>query len=113
MDYKASTVTGDQWQRCNRITIDNHYGQTPQITMHEELLTVVGGKTFAENAGAVYVEFNPDAVIDLLDPTTGEPLGASMTQGQIHVAMWSLYMASALARDAALAANPDPFALPT
>ena len=102
MDYKGSTVSGSQWQRCNRITIDNNHGQTPQITMHEEMLTVVGDKTFAENAGAVYATFDPGAVIELLNPETGEPLGASMTQGQIHVALWSLYITSALARDAAL-----------
>lgn len=101
MNYKESDLSGSQWQRCNRITIDNRYEQTPQITMHEEIMTVVGGKRFQENAGAVYVTFDPNAVIELLNPETGEPLGATMTQGQIHVALWSLYMAQAAARDAA------------
>ena len=105
MNYKESALTGSQWQRCNRITIDNHYQQTPQITMHEETLTVVGDKRFNENAGAVYVPFDPAAVIELLDPDTGAPLGASMTQGQIHVALWSLYMAAAALRDAAAPAD--------
>ncbi len=101
MDYKETTLTGSQWQRCNRITIDNPYNATPQITMHEEMMTVLGEKRFQEPAGAVYVTFDPSAVIELLDPATGETLGASMTQGQIHVALWSLYMTSVFARDAA------------
>lgn len=101
MDYKSSQLSGSQWQRCNRVVINNHYGSTPQITLNEEVISEVGGKVFREDAGAISVAFNPDAVVELLNPTTGEPLGATMTQGQIHVALWSLYMTSALARDAA------------
>ena len=46
MDYKETSLTGSQWQRCNRITIDNPYNATPQITMHEEMMTVLGEKRF-------------------------------------------------------------------
>lgn len=100
MNYKESTLSGSQWQRCVRVTIDNQYNQTPQITMHEERITVVGDNTFRENVGAVYAAFDPNAEIALLNPDTGEALGTTMTQGQIHLAMWSLYMQLASERDA-------------
>lgn len=99
MNYKESTLSGSQWQRCVRVTIDNNYGQTPQITMHEERITVVGEQQFKENVGAVYAAFDPDAEIALLDLETGEPTGAVVTHGQIQLAIWSLYMAKAKERD--------------
>lgn len=99
MNYKESTLSGSQWQRCVRVTIDNNYGQVPQVTFHEEVVTQVGDKQFKENCGAVYAEFDQNAVIQLLSPETGEPTGATMTQGQVHLAMWSLYMAKAKERD--------------
>lgn len=103
-DYKETTVNGTQWTRCCGVHISNRYGQTPQITLQEERLTTVGGEIFQQGAGGINLEFNPSEVIQLLNPATGEPLGQTMTQGQIHVALWSLYMKKAAERDAA--ANP-------
>ena len=102
-DYKATSVSGNQWQRCNAIYIQNNYQQTPQITMQEEQLTLVGDQTFQRGVGGINVTINPDEVITLLNPADGTPLGATMTQGQIHVALWSLYMQKAAERDAAVA----------
>jgi len=99
MNYKESTLSGSQWQRCVRVTIDNNYKQVPQVTFHEERITLAGDKTFQENVGAVYATFDPNAEIALLDPETGVPLGTTMTQGQVYLAMWSLYMAKAKERD--------------
>ena len=101
MDYKASEISGNQWQRCCAVNIQNSYGRTPQITLQEEILTNINGEIYQKGAGGINIAFDPSEVIPLLDPTTGEPLGATMTQGQIHVALWSLYMMKAQARDAA------------
>jgi len=101
-DYKETTVSGTQWQRCNAIHIQNTYGQTPTVTMQEEQITNVGDQQFQRSVGGLNIPFDPDAVIQLRNPADGSLLGASMTQGQIHVALWSLYVQSAAARDAAL-----------
>lgn len=99
-DYKETTVTGSQWQRCCAINIDNTYGQAPTVRLQEEQITNVNGELFKKPVGGLSVPFDLAAEIELLDPTTGLPLGATMTQGQIHVALWSLYMQAAAARDA-------------
>lgn len=101
MDYQETTVAGKQWKRCYAIDIQNPYGQTPTVTMHEEVITQVNDAVFHQRTGNVQVPFDPSAEIALLDPATGAPLGVTMTQGQIHVALWSLYMTKALERDAA------------
>ncbi len=100
-DYKETTAAATQWQRCVGVNIDNTYGQTPTLYLQEEQITNVGGELFHKPMGNLTVRFDPDAVIDLLDPVTGDPLGATMTQGQIHVALWSIYMSAAKARDGA------------
>jgi hypothetical protein len=67
--------------------------------MSEELVTIVGDQTFTRSVGGLNIPFDPSSVIELLNPADGTPLGASMTQAQIHVAIWSLYMAKAAERD--------------
>ena len=109
MDYQETAVAGKQWKRCYAIDIQNPLGVTPTIAMQEEVVTTVGTSVFRERTGNVLVPFDPAAEVALLDPTTGESLGATMTQGQIHVALWSLYMSKALERDVMLANSyPDP-----
>ena len=105
MDYKETTVSGSQWQRCYGIDIRNQLGQVPQITLSEEVVTVVNGQTFQQCVGSLNVTFDPAQEIVLLNPVDGTPLGATMTQGQIHVALWSLYMAKAAERDGPV---PEP-----
>ena len=103
MNYKENSVAGTQWQRCCAVHIQNTYGQTPQITLQEERLTEVNGQLFQQGAVGLNITFDPAAVIPLLNPADGTPLGQSMTQGQIHIALWSLYMQAAAARDASAA----------
>ena len=108
MDYQEAPVAGKRWKRCYAINIKNQLGQTPSVEMFEEVVTTLEEDTFKKSSGSLQVLFDPSAEIPLLDPTTGLSLGVSMTQGQIHVALWSLYMMSALARDAALVPVDPP-----
>jgi hypothetical protein len=95
-----TTVTGTQWNRCNAIHIQNTYGQKPQVTMQEEQITLIGDQQFQRSTGGFSIEFDPSSVIPLLNPADGTSLGQTMTQGQIHVALWSLYMAEVAKRAA-------------
>ena len=101
MDYKETQLSGTQWQRCYNIDIQNQYGQQPRITLNEEVITVANGEVFQRCAGSLQVAFDPAQEIALLDPQSGAPTGEVITQGQIHAALWSLYMAKALERDGA------------
>lgn len=99
-NYQDTPVSGNKWQRCCSVSISNEYQQTPRVFLQEEQITEVGGERFKKPVGGLSITFDPAAVINLLDPTTGASLGTTMTQGQIHVALWSLYMQAAAARDA-------------
>ena len=103
-DYKESTVSGTQWQRCWGVYIQNLHGTVPRVTLREEQITLLGGEKFSKDMGQIDFPFDPNASITLLNPETSEPLGATMTMGQMYVALWSLYMAKAAERDAALPA---------
>lgn len=100
-DYKETSVNGTQWQRCSSVIIDNAYQRNPQIMFQEERLTNVNGEIFQQGAGGINVPFDPLKVINLLDPATGQPTGQTMTFGEMYMAMWSLYMQEAVARDGA------------
>lgn len=99
-DYKETNVSGKSWQRCHTVVIYNPYDQTASIALREEQVTEAGGERFFKPMGEIKFPFDPNASIALKNPITGEDLGQSMTQQQIYVALWSLYMAKAAARDA-------------
>jgi hypothetical protein len=53
-------------------------------------------------AGAIHKDFTDPAVeFPLLDPTTGNPVGVTLSHGEVYAMLWSLYMALAAERDAA------------
>ena len=101
-DYKQRAVNGTAWQRPFQIVIDNPLGETPRVSFLEEEILTVDGQTIRKGVPGINIGYTPDAVIDLLDPTTGLPLGQTMTHAQMYVAIWSLYRNLAAARDAGL-----------
>jgi len=100
-NYKETNVNSAQWQRCKSITIRNEYMETPIIYMQEEVITVANDTVISKLVPLIDFVFNPADVVELLNPTTGESLGQTMTFEQIYVALWSLYMSKAAARDEA------------
>lgn len=106
-DYKETAVTGKQWNRCCEVHITNIIGQDPMITMVEEVVVSVGDSVSRMAAGAFAFPFNPAEDIQLRDPNTGDLLGATMSQAQMYIALYSLYMQRGLARDAEIAANAE------
>ncbi len=104
MDYKQSTVTGESWQRCLHIEINNPSGATPSIRFDEERrIALADGTSIGTPAGAIHKDFtDPAAEFTLLNPETGEPVGQQITHGFVYAVLWSLYMALAAERDAAM-----------
>lgn len=100
-DYKEQAVAGKQWTRCHTVVIDNTYNAVPSISFQEEQVTSAGGEIFKKSTGSINLTFDPSRVINLIDPATGNPSGQTMTFGEMYTGLWSLYMAEALARDAA------------
>jgi len=110
MDYKQSTVTGESWQRCLHIEINNPSGATPSIRFDEERrIALADGTSIGTPAGSINKDFtDPSATFPLLDPSTGNPVGSVISHGEVYAVLWSLYMALAAERDAAIVEEPPP-----
>ena len=113
-DYNESTVTGHTWQRCHQVVIENPRHGARGVRFDEErVLALDGGAELRQPAGTLAVPFDPDAVIPLRDPDTGELTGATTTYGDAYALLYSAYLAAALARDAAAhPATPEPTTQP-
>lgn len=99
-DYKETEVTGTSWQRCDAVTISNPRNAVPTVRMSEEIIANLGGNEFSKTAQGLAFAFDPSIVIPLLNPVTGLSTGSSMTGMDVYVALYSLYILKAAARDA-------------
>lgn len=105
-NYNQKTVSGTRWTRCPLVQITNPFGGEAIVTMQEETMLQLDENTVARiGSNALAFPFTPDEEIELRDPTTGATIGATMTQAQIYVALYSLYIQRAIARDAVVAEN--------
>lgn len=100
-DYKETNITGRQYQRCSGIFIDNPRGGAQTVSMQEEVVAIVGDKTFSKTAPGLSFAFDPDEIIELRDSETGELTGSTMTGREIYAAIYSIYIQRANARDLA------------
>lgn len=116
-DYREQTTEAKTWRRASSVLITNPAPGmgAPAISFHEEDAVLVGARTITTPAsgagpGGLRAAFDPDGSFPLLNPATGEPLGSDMGHMQLYVALHSLYMHLASARDAAAieAAKPPP-----
>lgn len=101
-DYKQSSVAGTSWQRCHTVTVHNQLGQTPRIEFQEEKVINIDGANIPQWVGGCTKDFSPTGSFPLLDPATNAPTSQTMSHGELYVALYSLYMQTALERDAAL-----------
>lgn len=105
--YREKPLDGSRvWTRCWQVVIDNPKDEPPRVTFQEERVFDVSAAD--EQVMRVPVQgCHADVDLEhgafpLLDPETGEPTGASMSHAQLYVALYSLYFATALARDAGM-----------
>ena len=100
-NYNETPVVGSTWTRCANIYISNMYGVTPVITFGEQQLVVLDtlSPMVVNTNQSCFTEFDPTAEIVILDPATGTPTGQTVTQQQLYDILYSLYIATAQARD--------------
>ena len=101
--YNQSSITGDKYTRAREVRIVNA-SRPRSISFMEEDVFVVDGKQIVTQAGSLsemFTEANANTSFALLNPLDGTPLGASMTFQELYVALYSLYIDRATARDAA------------
>lgn len=101
MNYNETNISGTQYQRAAEIKIINPLNTELDkiITFVEQKVYVLDSKSIVEGAGILNVTFNPSEVITIIDPSTGEPTGNTVTHAEIYKILYSVYIQYAKLRD--------------
>jgi len=101
-NYNETQISGQAWQRCNQVVIENNKGQTPVVRFDEEkIIQMEDGSHISRHLGNLAINYDASKVIELRDLTTGEPTGKTVTYEDAYVLLYSAYLSEALARDIA------------
>lgn len=100
-NYREQSLSGQKWVRSNSVHISNPYQGVPVLRFgEEEITTLSDGKTVnAPMQGLVEPFSDPAKTFPLINPVTGESLGATASYQDVYVLLHSLYIALATARD--------------
>jgi len=99
-NYNETSVTGESYQRTNRIIIENPYQGAPVIAFEEQKIFNLGdGEVLQKPMGQLRLDFNPAEVINIIDPTTNIATGQTITLGEIYALIYSVYWQKAIERD--------------
>ncbi len=102
MKYKQTSVTGESWVRAKRIVIENVLNEDNAIKFVEEKVTNLDGDNTSQDLGVLdnkVGDVDMSTEIPVIDPETGEPTGTSITYGELHAFIFSVYMALVNERD--------------
>lgn len=64
-NYKASTVTGDQYTRAVMVRINNPLGEIPSIEFTEEEILNLPGRTLRQYAAVLECQMDPENQLHL------------------------------------------------
>jgi len=98
-NYNQQTGSGESWQRCHSVRIENPLAGSPLVYFYEEVVVKVGTNIINKPNTACSKVFNAEETFDLLDVNTGAATGQTMTHQQLYQALYSLYIKTAMARD--------------
>ena len=99
MNYKEQLEQGQVWTRCYRVEISNPYNGIQSVNMMEETIISIAGETITKPGRLLTKTFNASETFELVNPLTGEPLGASITHADLYVMFFSLWLKTAKERD--------------
>jgi hypothetical protein len=92
LDYRP--LAGESYRRCNQVIIDNPYDGAPSITFAQETIFGAGGAVMHMPMSGIRVDFDPAAEIAVVDPTTGEPTGQTITHAALYAMIYSAFVAA-------------------
>lgn len=99
MNYKEQTEQGQVWTRCYRVEVSNPYNGMSSVNMFEETIINIAGETITKPGRLLTKTFNQNEVIELVNPMTGEPLGATITHQDLYVMFFSMWLKTTKERD--------------
>ena len=109
-DYKETNVAGSSYRRCNEIHINNGLDHKSISFREQDVVSLGDDNPIFRPAGGVsevLTEENLGSSFSVLDPTSGEPTGTTMTCGETYAILYSLYLHMAVARDDRIAAEAE------
>jgi hypothetical protein len=100
--YAPTVNPGDTRTRCYRLRINNPNGSLPDAIIYEEdVVRLSDGERHLSGRGAFTVAVDMQEQVELLNPLTDQPLGVSMSAGEIQAAIYSWVRLQQKKRDAA------------
>lgn len=102
--YRQESTTATKWRRGSGVRVYNPLNAAPSIHFTEEDVVQIGTSTViseAPNDGMMVRAFSPTGEIPMRNPETGELTGSTVSHQMLYAILYSLYMETALARDAA------------
>lgn len=106
-NYKETLVEGQKYTRTSSIVIQNQLGQSPTVEWYEEDIITINNQQIRLNKGSFTTVLNPNDVIDIINPYTNQPVGQTITAGEIYAMLYSAYWKYAQIRDNTLP-EPEP-----
>lgn len=100
-DYNASQITGNSWQRCYQIGIENSLDCAPVIRFDEEMIfRTATDEDLHKPLGTFSLMPEMGGSVEILNPINGASIGATITYGEIYALIYSVYIDAAKKRDA-------------
>lgn len=99
-NYKETSINGTEYQRCYLLKIYNPIDGYKKAVFDENKVITIGDKKVITESYSCEKLFNPTSNISILDPVTGNPTGEQVTHQKLYEILYSLYIQTALERDA-------------
>lgn len=92
INYLEQSVAGTKWRRYASVSVSNPYGGLPAIHIGAEDVALMGDDPVPVvlSRAPIVAQFDPAGVIPLRNPETGELIGATMTQAEIYMVLYSV-----------------------
>jgi len=111
MNYKEQTLSGESYTRAKTVIIHNPLegiitdytrmlNNKKSIIFIEETIAILGTDTIVLKESNCIKDFDPSGVIPILDTVTNIPTGTSITHAELYTILYSLYIQTAVERDA-------------
>jgi hypothetical protein len=108
--YQPTEVTGEEFTRCYQVIIDNPHNKPSKAHFQEERVLITNSAARRWPTGACSITYDEAIEIPILDPATGADTGSTITMAALYGLLYSAYLYTALARDAAAAPAEEPLA---
>lgn len=100
MEYMKTDIQGSSYRRAFQIIIYNELNKVPVAEMRRQDIINLGDRVIDVVAPTLPIPYDPTKQIALINPETGEPLGATSSMQELFVILFSLFVQESATFDA-------------